>query len=74
MAAVRYLQQLHHIWILVEHLLELVEDDVVAVGAAGVWSHRAQGQVETLAARVPLDGDRTAFGGAVAQHQLAVIV
>lgn len=69
-----YLQQLHHIWTLVEQLLELVEDDIVAVGTARVWSHCAQGKVETLAARVPLDGDRTAFGGTIAQHQFTVIV
>lgn len=69
-----YLQQLHHVGALVEHLLQLVEDDVVAVGAAGVGPHGAQSQVEALAAGVPLDGDGAAFGGAVAQHQLTVVV
>lgn len=51
-----------------------MEDDIVAVGTARVWAHCAQGKVETLAAGVPLDGDRTAFGGTVAQHQLTVVV
>lgn len=46
----------------------------MAVGAAGVGTHSAQGEVETLAAGVPLDGDRAAFGGAVTQHQLTVVV
>jgi len=46
----------------------------VAVGAAGVGPHRAQGQVEALAAGVPLHGDRAALGDAVAQHQLAIVV
>lgn len=45
-----------------------MEDDIVAVGAARVGSHSAQGKVETLAAGVPLDGDRAALGGAVAQN------
>lgn len=49
------LQQLHHTGGLVKHLLELVKDDVVAVTAAGVRSDRAQGKVEALGYRVPLD-------------------
>lgn len=69
-----YLQQLHHVWTLVEHLLQLMEDDIVAVGAAGVGPHGAQGEVETLAVGVPLDGDGAALGGAVTQHQLTVVV
>lgn len=69
-----YLQQLHHIWALVEHLLQLMEDDIVAVGAARVGSHSSQGEVEAVAAGVPLDGDRAALGGAVAQHQLTVVI
>lgn len=40
----------------------------MAVGAARVGPHGAKGKVETLAVGVPLDGDGTAFGGAVAQH------
>ncbi len=51
-----------------------MEDDIMAVGAARVRPHSAQGEVETLAAGVPLDGDRTAFGGAVAQYQLTVVI
>lgn len=69
-----YLQELQDIGTLVEHLLQLVEDDVVAVGAARVGPHGAQCEVETLAGRVPLDGDGAALGAAVAQHQLAVVV
>lgn len=69
-----YLQQLHHVGTLVEHLLQLMEDDVVAVGASGVGPHGAQGQVETLGVGVPLDGDGAALGGAIAQHQLTVVV
>lgn len=69
-----YLQQLQHVRVLVEHLLQLVEDDVVAVGAARVGPHGAQGEVEALRVGVPLDGDGAAFGGAVAQHQLAVVI
>lgn len=51
-----------------------MEDDVVAVGAARVRPHGAQGKMETLAAGVPLDGDRAALGCAIAQHQLTVII
>ena len=46
----------------------------MAVGAARVRPHSAQGKVKALAAGVPLDGDGAALGGAVAQHQLAVVV
>lgn len=46
----------------------------MAVGAARVRPHSAQGKVETVAVGVPLDGDRTALGGAVAQHQLTVVI
>ena len=46
----------------------------MAVGAARVGPHGAEGQVEALTAGVPLDGDGAAFGGAVAQHQLTVII
>ena len=52
-----YLQQLNHIGGLVEHLLELMQDDVVAVAAARVGSYRPQGEVKPLAAGVPLDGN-----------------
>lgn len=69
-----YLQKLHHVRTLVEHLLELMEDDIVAVGAARVRPHGAQGEVEALAVGVPLDGDGAALGGAVTQHQLTVVV
>lgn len=51
-----------------------MEDDIMAVGAAGVGSHSSQGKVETLSAGVPLDGDRAALGGAIAQHQLTVVI
>ena len=40
---------------LVEPLLQLVEDDVVAVTAARVGSYGAQRDVEPASARVPLD-------------------
>lgn len=69
-----YLQQLHHIRVLVKHLLELVKDDIVAVGAARVRAHSTKGKVETLVAGVPLDGDRAALGNAVTQHQLTVVI
>jgi len=46
----------------------------MAVGAARVGPHGSQGKVETLAAGVPLDGDRASFGGAVAYHQFTVII
>lgn len=46
----------------------------MAVGAARVRPHSSQGEVETLSAGVPLDGDRAALGGAVAQHQLTVVI
>lgn len=46
----------------------------MAVRAARVGPHSAQGKVETLAAGVPLDGDRAALGGAIAQHQLTVVI
>lgn len=46
----------------------------MAIGAAGVWPHGAQSEVEAVAVGVPLDGDRAAFGGAVAQHQLTVVI
>lgn len=61
-------------WVFVEHLLKLMEDDIMAVGAARVRPHSSQGEVETLSAGVPLDGDRAALGGAVAQHQLTVVI
>lgn len=51
-----------------------MKDDVVAVGAARVRPHGAQGKMETLGARVPLDGDRAALSCAIAQHQLTVII
>lgn len=51
-----------------------MEDDIVAVGAARVGPHSAQGEVETLAVGVPLDGDGAALCGAVTQHQLTVVV
>lgn len=72
--SLKYLQQLYDVRGLVEHLLELVKDDIVAVGAARVGPHGAQGQMEPLAAGVPLDGDRAAFGGTVAQHQFTVVI
>lgn len=50
-----YLQELHHVGHLIEHLLQLVQDDVVAVAAARVGPDGAQGEVETVGARVPLD-------------------
>lgn len=46
----------------------------MAVGAARIRSHSTQGKVETLTDGVPLDCDRAALGGAVAQHQLTVII
>lgn len=46
----------------------------MAVRAARVRAHSAQGKVETLVAGVPLDGDRAALGNAVAQHQLTVVI
>lgn len=69
-----YLQKLHHIRTLVEHLLQLMEDDVVAVGTARVRSHGAEGEMEALAVGVPLNGDGAALGGAVAQYKLTVII
>lgn len=69
-----YLQQLQHIGVLVEHLLQLVQNYVVTIGATRVGPHSPQGEVEPLAAGVPLDGDRAALCGPVAQYQFAVIV
>lgn len=46
----------------------------MAVGAARVGAHSAQGKVETLVAGVPLDGDRAALGNAITQHHLTVVV
>lgn len=51
-----HLQELDHSGGLVEHLLQLMEDDVMAVAAARVGPHRAQGEVASMAARGPLDG------------------
>lgn len=46
----------------------------MAVGAARVRPYSAQCKVEALAAGVPLDGDRAALGGAIAQYQLTVVI
>lgn len=51
-----------------------MEDDVVAIGAARVWPHGAQSEVKALAVGIPLDGDRAAFGGTVAQNHLTVVI
>lgn len=69
-----YLQQLNDIGVLVEHFLQLVKDDVVAVWAAWVGPHSAKGQVKALTVGIPLNGDGAAFCGTVAQNQFAKVV